>query len=121
MTEELACYHGAYRAGGNAMAEERSLTLFRGEIRPGLRSFGLAELHDNGDVELSWTDSGPELAQSLDIEQYECNVRVLAAERDALLLALIAELYAGKPDAATLFRKMLEARGIPHQQDIWRS
>ncbi len=53
--------------------------------------------------------------------EYEYDVRVTAAEKDRLLLALIAEQYQGSQDAVEEFRRFCESRGIPCRFSVWGS
>lgn len=52
-------------------------------------------------------------------DEYEFWATVAPGQKDALLLALIAERFAGQGDAVDRFRGWLTAHGIPHEFHNW--
>jgi hypothetical protein len=82
--------------------------------RPGETSIHIsAEIREDGDLQLSGQDIGKVPLEVFGDSDYEYWLRVPAAQKDLLLLALIEALYKGDVGAVSKLRALLEARKIP--------
>ena len=73
----------------------------------------LAEIREDGDLQLSGQDVGKAPLELLGDSDYEYWLAVPAAQKDRLLLALLDSLYKGDVRTVSKMREMLEARKIP--------
>jgi hypothetical protein len=72
-----------------------------------------AEILENGDLQLSGQDIGKAPLEIFGDSDYEYWLRVPAAQKDQLLLALIELLYKGDAAAISKMREELVARKVP--------
>jgi len=79
------------------------------------------EINSNGSVSISSIEVGTSPTQFLGAEDNESWVVVPATDKDALLLALLKEKYAGNPGAVYDFKQFLTKNGIPLVEDFWFS
>ena len=72
-----------------------------------------AEITDSGDLLLSGQDLGAAPQKFFGDSDYEYRLRVGAAHKDRLLLALLEKLYSGNPSVVSQLREYLDSKGIP--------
>ena len=73
----------------------------------------------DGDLVLSAQDLGKAPQAVWNRDEYEFWATVAPDQKDALLLALIADRFGGQGDAVDRFRDWLTAHGIPHEFHNW--
>ncbi len=71
------------------------------------------EISDQGDLLLSGQDIGEAPRKFFDEDEYEYWLKVRAADKDRVLIALLEKLYAGNQSAISKLKKYLESKGIP--------
>ena len=69
-------------------------------------------IEDNGDLLFSGQDIGEAPEEILGDSDYEYWLKVSAAKKDQLLLALIEKLYRGNASVVAEFRELLESKNI---------
>jgi hypothetical protein len=72
-----------------------------------------AEITDGGDLLLSGQDVGEAPRAFHGDSDYEYWLRIGAADKDRVLLALLEKLYSGNPSLISQLREYLESKGIP--------
>jgi hypothetical protein len=72
-----------------------------------------ARIEEAGDLLLSGQDIGEAPQQIFGKDDYEYWLRVPAAAKDRVLLALIEKLYGGNPSVVSELREFLESKEIP--------
>jgi hypothetical protein len=84
------------------------------EPTPGVTSFRItaAISHANGDVIVHGQDQATGSVTHFAASEYEWFLTIPAAEKDRLLLELLAAVFAGQPDARDRMAKWLGERGI---------
>lgn len=70
-------------------------------------------IEGNGDLQFSGQDLGEMPEQIFGKDDYEYFLRIPAAEKDRVLLALIEKVYRGNASVMSEFRELLESRAIP--------
>lgn len=88
------------------------------ETGPTSRSID-AFVHDDGRLEISGQDIGEAPRQFFDHDDYEFIMTVAGPAKDALLLALIASAFGGKPSAFDDARVFLAANQIEYSYFTW--
>lgn len=74
-----------------------------------------AEITDDGDLLFSGQDLGDSPREIFGDSDYEYWLLIKAAHKDALLLALIEEAYAGNSKVISEFQGFLKSKGIPSE------
>lgn len=77
------------------------------------------ELKADGTLELTGHDVGEAAERSFGRDDYEYWVTVETSDKDKLLLALLAERFAGDAQASTHLMKYLESKGVRYKFDSW--
>ena len=72
-----------------------------------------ARIEEAGDLLLSGQDIGETPQQIFGKDDYEYWLRVPAAAKDRVLLALIEKIYRGNPSVISELRELLESKEIP--------
>lgn len=72
-----------------------------------------ASIDDGGDLVVSGQDVGEAPLEYMGDSDYEYALRIRAAHKDDLLLALLEKLYSGDARVVSELREYLEAKGIP--------
>ncbi len=78
-----------------------------------------AKIMPDGSLQLSGYDIGEAAQQFVGHDDYEYDVTVEPAHKDALLLALLADRFHGDSRASSHFQQYLDAKGIPYDFDTW--
>jgi hypothetical protein len=71
------------------------------------------EITEEGDLLFSGQDLGEAPQQFFDDSDYEYWLRISAADKDRVLLALIDKLYSGNPSVVSEVKEFLNSRAIP--------
>jgi len=74
-----------------------------------------AEITDQGDLLLSGQDLGDAPKEIFGDSDYEYWLRIKAADKDLLLLALIEKIYAGNNSVISELREYLKTKKIPSE------
>lgn len=77
------------------------------------------ELLESGDLELFYHDTGPAAQRTFGDGDYEAWLRISASDLGRLAFALLAEKYAGAPDALSAMREFCAAKAIPFEAGSW--
>ena len=78
-----------------------------------------AEIGQDGALTLIGQDVGKAPHEFFGDGDYEFWVTLSAAQKDAVLLALLEKLYAGSPAAVDQFRDLLQSQGIDFKFNTW--
>lgn len=77
-----------------------------------------AEINSNGDLLLTGHDLGTAPQDAYGDSDLEYTVRVPAAQKDRVLVDLLAQTFS-TPTSASDFKKWLASKGIPHHFETW--
>jgi hypothetical protein len=72
-----------------------------------------AEITDKGDLLFSGQDLGKAPLEVWGDSDYEYQLRIMASNKDQVLLALIEKFYSGNTSLVSEVRGYLESKGIP--------
>jgi hypothetical protein len=78
-----------------------------------------AEIADNGDLLLSGQDIGEAVEAAFYHSDYEYFLRIPAANKDDVLLALIQTQYSGNTHVISELKQYLESRSVPCEFETW--
>lgn len=78
-----------------------------------------AKIMPDGSLQVSGYDIGEAAQAFAGHDDYEYDVTVKPEQKDALLLALLADRLGGDPCASSQFRQYLDAKAIPYDFDTW--
>jgi hypothetical protein len=78
-----------------------------------------AKIMPDGSLQLSGYDIGKAAEQFIGHDDYEYDVIVKSEDKDALLLALLADRFRGDSLACTHFKQYLDAKSIQYDFDTW--
>lgn len=73
------------------------------------------EIAQEGDLLFSGQDVGEAPQRFWGDEDYEYWLKISAADKDRVLLALIEKLYSGNPSVTSEIKEYLDSKGIPSE------
>lgn len=99
------------------MHERVAVTLFKREAP--MRSHVQAVIEPDGGVTIDAVDGGPLVRETWGDDDYEYALRIPAAQKDRLLLALLERHYGGRASAFAEIRAALDRHAVPYGFDSW--
>ncbi len=84
-----------------------------------MRSTVEASIDSAGNLTIAGCDAGDLVREMWGHDDYEYTLTVPAADKDRLLLALLAQHYGDNSEAFAAIRRLLEQHSVPHRFDSW--
>ncbi len=99
------------------MGERQAVTLFARD--PPMRSHVQAVIEADGSLTIDAVDAGALVREVWGDDDYEYSLRIPAAQKDRLLLALLKRHHGGHVNAFAEIRAVLDQEAIPYGFDSW--